>query len=161
VEVRKPDPSFDPDSEPESDLVEQAAATGRVSFSVPRAVMAVKFAIAGFLALGALAVGNESQYLVLLLIAGGMAAYAGRDVVARVRLRADEDGVVAVRGYSSRRVLAWSEIERIRVYETTRLGARSGMLEVDIGDEIFQFSRFDLGVDPDEAVKALEAVRPH
>jgi hypothetical protein len=161
VQVRNPDPSFDPDSDPGSDVVDRAAATGRVSFTVPRAVMWIKFAIAGFVALGALVVGNQSQYLVLLLVAAGMAAYAGRDLVARERLRADEDGLVAVRGYSSRRVLAWSEIERIRVYATSRFGTRSEMLEVDTGDEIFQFSRYDLGVDPDEAVKALEVIRPH
>jgi hypothetical protein len=122
--------------------------------------MAVKFVVAAMLALGALVVDNDSQRLVLLLAAAGVAAYAGRDVVAAQRLRADGDGVVAVRGYSSRRVLAWSEIERIRVYATSRLGARSEMLEVDTGDEIFLFSRYDLGVDPDEALRALEAVRP-
>jgi hypothetical protein len=156
VHVRNPDPSFEPDS----GVVERAAATGRASFSVPRGLMLVKFAVAAVLALGALVVDNESQNVVLLVAAAGVAAYAGRDLFARERLRADADEVVAVRGYSSRRVLAWSEIERIRVYETSRLGTRSQMLEVDTGDEIFLFSRFDLGVDPEEALGALEAVRP-
>jgi hypothetical protein len=156
VHVRNPDPS----SEPASDVVERAAATGRVSFSVPRSMMLVKFAIAAMLALAALVVDNESQTIVLLVVAAGMAAYAGRDLFARERLRADADEVIAVRGYSSRRVLAWSEIERLRVYATTRLGTRSEMLEVDTGDEIFLFSRFDLGVEPEEALAAIEAVRP-
>jgi hypothetical protein len=156
VHVRKPDPSF----EPASDVVGRAAATGRVSFSVPRSVMLVKFVIAVMLALGALVVDNESQTLVLLLAAAGGAAYAGRDLFAGERLRADADEVVAVRGYSSRRVLAWSEVERIRVYTSSRFGTRSEMLEVDTGDDIFLFSRFDLGVDPEEALAALEAIRP-
>jgi hypothetical protein len=149
VHVRNPDPSFEPTAPP-----------GRVSFSVPRSVMLIKFAVAALLALAALFVDNESQNVVLLVASAGMAAYAGRDLFARERLRADADEVVAVRGYSSRRVLAWSEIERIRVYATNRLGARSEMLEVDTGDEIFLFSRFDLGVEPEEALGALEAVRP-
>jgi hypothetical protein len=156
VHVRNPDPSF----EPASGVVERAAATGRVSFSVPRSVMLIKFAVAALLALGSLVVDNESQTLVLLVAAAGVAAYAGRDLFARERLRADADEVIAVRGYSSRRVLAWSEIERLRVYATGRLGTRSEMLEVDTGDEIFLFSRFDLGVDPEEALGALEAIRP-
>jgi hypothetical protein len=122
--------------------------------------MLIKLGVAALLALAALVVDNESQTLVLLVAAAGAAAYAGRDLLARERLRADADEIVAVRGYSSRRVLAWSEIERIRVYATSRLGTRSEMLEVDTGDEIFLFSRFDLGVDPDEALGALEAVRP-
>jgi hypothetical protein len=156
VHVRNPDPS----SEPASDVVGRAAATGRVSFSVPRSIMLVKFAVAVVLALGALVVDNESQNLVLLVAAAGVAVYAGRDLFAGERLRADAEEVIAVRGYSSRRVLAWSEIERIRVYATSRLGTRSEMLEVDTGDEIFLFSRFDLGVHPDEALGALEAIRP-
>jgi len=156
VHVRNPDPSFDP----ASDVVGRAAATGRVSFSVPRRVMWIKFAGAALVGLGALTVNNRSQVLVLLVAAAGLAVYAGRDLLAGERLRADADEVVAVRGYSSRRRLAWSEIERLRVYATTRLGAHSEMLEVDTGDEIFLFSRFDLGVDPEEALRALEAVRP-
>ena len=156
MHVRNPDPS----SEPASDVVGRAAAIGRVSFSVPRSVMLVKFAVAVVLALGALVVDNESQNLVLLVAAAGVAVYAGRDLFAGERLRADAEEVIAVRGYSSRRVLAWSEIERIRVYATSRFGTRSEMLEVDTGDEIFLFSRFDLGVHPDEALGALEAIRP-
>lgn len=156
MHVRNPDPSFDPTS----DVAERAAATGRVSFSVPRGVMLVKFAVATLLALGTLVVGNESQTLVLLVAAAGVAVYAARDLLTGERLRADGEQVIAVRGYSSRRVLAWSEIERIRVYATSRFGTRSEMLEVDTGDEIFLFSRYDLGVDPEDALRALEAVRP-
>jgi hypothetical protein len=156
VHVRKPDPSFDPTS----DLAERAAATGKVSLSVPRGVMVVKFAVAALLALGTLVVDNRSQSLILLVAAAGVAAYAGRDLLAGERLRADGEQVIAVRGYSSRRVLAWSEIERIRVYATSRFGTRSEMLEVDTGEEIFLFSRYDLGVDPEDALRALEAVRP-
>jgi hypothetical protein len=149
VRVRNPDPSYQP-----------PPGAGSVSFRVPTGIVAVKFLGAAVLALGALFVDNRSQTLILLLAAAAVAAYGGRDVFARERLRADSDGVIAARGYSSRRVLAWSEIERLRVYETSRLGARSEMLEVDTGDELFLFSRFDLGVEPEEALRAVEAVRP-
>jgi hypothetical protein len=33
------------------------------------------------------------------------------------------------------------------------------MLELDAGEEIFLFSRYDLGVEPRDAVDLLEAVR--
>ena len=79
--------------------------------------------------------------------------------MARERLRADRDGVVAVRGYAGHRRLTWSEIERVRVDARTRLGASTELLEIDAGEEIYLFSRHDLGVDPTDAVEALEAVR--
>ena len=107
----------------------------------------------GFLA------SNRPQLVVSLLAALGVAAYAVRDVVARERLAADADGVRVTRGYAGHRSLAWSEIERVRVDARTRLGARSEMLEIDAGEEIFLFSRFDLGVDPEDAAAALAAVR--
>ena len=88
-----------------------------------------------------------------------MVVYGLRDVLARERLRADADGVVAVRGYSGRRHLAWAEIEAVRVDAHQRLGARTELLEIDTGPEIYQFSRYDLGTEPAEALSMLSAVR--
>ena len=86
-------------------------------------------------------------------------AYAVRDVLARQRLHADAEGVVAVRGFATRRRLAWDQIERLGVDSRLRFGARSELLELDAGEEIFQYSRYDLGVRPEDALEALEGVR--
>jgi len=139
--------------------VNEAASVSFVSFTVPTRVIVAKFALAALLALIALFMGNRPQVVIGLLAAVALAAYGLRDCVSRERVRADADGVVAVRGYVGRRHLAWSKIERVRVDTRSRLGARTELLELDAGDEIFLFSRFDLGVDPDDAAAALEAVR--
>jgi hypothetical protein len=131
----------------------------RVAYRVPRAVLAAKLATAVVLALVGLSAGERPRMVLALLAALAVAVYAGRDVVNRVRLRADSGGVVAARGYAGRRRLAWSEIERVRVDQTSRLGARSEMLEIDTGAELFLYSRYDLGVDPEEAAIVLAEMR--
>jgi Bacterial PH domain len=143
----------------ESMVAEQAAATGEVRFAVPTRVMVLKFGLAAGLAMLGLIASNRPQLVLGLGSAAAVAAYAARDVVARQRLRADREGLVTVRGYAGRRRLAWSEIERVRVDTRTRLGASSELLEIDADEEIFLFSRFDLGVDPSEAVEALQTLR--
>ena len=155
------DPGFDA-----SDLPSDASALSgdsdrppTVAFAVPTGVVVGKFAVAALLALVALTATNPSQVLIVIAAAAGVTLYAARDVLARERLRAGPDGVVAVKGYSGRRRLAWSEIERMKVQASSRLGARSEMLELDTGGELFLYSRYDLGVDPDEALQALEVVR--
>jgi hypothetical protein len=138
------------------------ASADHVSYVVPTRVIVVKFAVAALLvvlALVALGSGERSQSVIGLVVASAVAVYAARDLVARERLRADPDGVVAVRGYAGHRRLAWSEIERVRVDARTRFGASTELLEVDAGEEIYLFSRHDLGVDPTDAAEALEAVR--
>jgi hypothetical protein len=130
-----------------------------VSFTVPTGIVAAKFALALALIAATLLATNALQVLVGVLAVSGAVAFAVRDLVARERLSADLDGVTAVRGYAGRRRLAWSEIEQIRVDSRLRLGARSELLELDAGEEIYLFSRFDLGVDPDDAARALAEVR--
>jgi hypothetical protein len=131
-----------------------------VAFAVPTRVIIVKFTIAVVVALASMFADTRSQLIVGLLASAGLLAYALRDVLARVRLAADTEGVVAVHGYAGHRRLAWAEIERVRVDARNRLGARSELLEVDAGDQIFLFSRFDLGVDPEEAAQAIQVLRP-
>ena len=133
--------------------------TDEASFAVPAHVIVLKFGFAAVLGVFGLLAANRPQVMVALTAAVAVAIYAARDLVARVRLRADRDGVVAVSGYAGRRRLAWSEIERVRVDARSRLGASSQLLEIDADPEIFVFSRYDLGVDPAEAAEALEAVR--
>ncbi len=133
-----------------------------VSYVVPTRVITVKFAVAALLAVLALAAlgGRErSQFAIALVVAAAVAVYAARDLIARERLRADRDGVVAVRGYAGHRHLNWSEIERVRVDARSRLGASTALLEIDAGEEIYLFSRHDLGVDPTDAAESLQAVR--
>lgn len=128
-------------------------------FRVPTGVVMAKFGFAAVLALAALALAAGVQLAIGLLAAAGLAAYALRDLLARTRLRADTKGVVAVRGYAGSRHLTWPEIERVRVDSRVRLGARSELLELDAGEELYLFSRFDLGVDPEEALATLDSLR--
>lgn len=133
---------------------------GSVGFRVPIRVTVGKFGTAAVLLLAGLLFAEDASLGVALAAAVAVAAYGARDLAARERLRADADGVVVVRGFAGHRRLAWSEIERVRVDTRTRLGARSELLEVDAGDEIYLFSRFDLGVDVEDALVALHSVRP-
>jgi hypothetical protein len=131
----------------------------RVDFAVPAKVIAVKFAVAVLLVALSLLAPTRLAFWVGLLAAAAVLAYAVRDLVARDRLVADADGVVAVRSFATRRRLTWDQVERLAVDSRLRFGARSELLELDAGEEIFQYSRYDLGVAPEEALEALEAVR--
>jgi hypothetical protein len=94
------------------------------------------------------------------LVAVGLTAYGLRDVLAPVRLAADATGLDVTRGYAGRRHLDWSDVERVRVDERLRLGVRSQLLEIDADVELYLFSRFDLGTDPEDAAEAVLALRP-
>jgi hypothetical protein len=131
-----------------------------VSYGVPISVMLGKFAVATVLALIALILGVREQVPIGLAAAVGVALYAARDVLARERLAADADGLTTISGYAGHRHLDWSDLEHMSIDSRLRFGARTEILELDIGDHIFLFSRFDLGVPPEEALAALEAVRP-
>jgi hypothetical protein len=132
---------------------------GSVRFAVPTRIIVGKFAATAVVAIAALVAPNRAQLLVGLIAAVGLGIYGLRDVLARERLRADPDGIVAVRGFAGHDRLAWTDVERVRLDSRDRLGARSQLLEIDAGEHIYLYSRFDLGVDPDEAVIALESVR--
>ena len=137
-----------------------AAAAGSVSFRVPTRVPVAKFVLAALLLLASLVTGEPLASLVGVLAAAGLAAYGLRDVLSPVRLAADATGLDLVRGYAGRRHLAWSDVERLHVDERLRLGVRTQLLEIDADVELYQFSRFDLGADPPEALAAVLAVRP-
>jgi hypothetical protein len=118
-----------------------------------------KFAAAVVVALVGLLASNRPALVIGLNAAGGLTNYALRDVLARERLRADAEGLVTVRGFAGRHRLAWADVERVRVDAHGRMGTRTQLLEVDAGDHIYLYSRFDLGVDPDEVANALESLR--
>ena len=98
-----------------------------------------------------------------LLLAGigtvALAGFALRDLLVPVRLAADSTGVTVVRGLAGRRHLPWSEIERIRVYESRRYGLRARLLEIDTGHSVHLFGAGDLGAQPEEVMDRLRAMR--
>jgi hypothetical protein len=151
-----------PDDEPYEDPYEERldlVRDGVASFRVGTGVIVLKFVAAGLFGLLALLAPSRPQTVAALVATVGLAGYAARDLVLRERLRADADGFVAVRGL--RRVrLPWSAVERVRVDARSRLGARTELLELDLGDHgLLLFSRLDLGVDPDDAERAVAEVR--
>jgi hypothetical protein len=60
-----------------------------------------------------------------------------------------------VTGLAGRRQLAWSQVDRVRV----DVRRRSRMLEVDVGDTLYLFSRYDLDADLDDVASRLEQLR--
>jgi hypothetical protein len=89
----------------------------------------------------------------------GLAGWALRDGVAPVRFAADPDGVTVVVGFAGRRRLAWSEIERVRIDRRDRAGVRTKLLEIDTGDSLYLFSRYELGAEPEDVLASLLALR--
>lgn len=73
---------------------------------------------------------------------------------ARRRLTAGPAGV-AVRGVLSTRRWLWSEVDAVALATQQRLGLTSTTVEVDLGDEVLVFGRFDLDADPHAVHDAL------
>ena len=91
-------------------------------------------------------------------------ALAARDLLARPRLTAGPDGV-DVRTWTRGHHLPWAGL-RVRVRESRRLGVRSRTLELDTAvgpdDEgvLVVLGRRDLGADPIEVARTLQALDP-
>lgn len=92
-------------------------------------------------------------------VAAALTAFVVRDLVAPVRLAADAQGVTVVTGFSSRRQIPWSEVERVRVDTQRRLGRRIELLEIDTAERLHLLSASDLGTDCDEVADALTTLR--
>ncbi len=88
-----------------------------------------------------------------------LAAWGLRDVLAPVRLAADEQGVTVVTGYARRRRIPWADVERVRVGEHRSLGLRTEILEIDTGETLHLFSRHDLGAPCQDVEQALTVLR--
>ncbi|MFG1711224.1 PH domain-containing protein [Nonomuraea sp. M3C6] len=82
-------------------------------------------------------------------------AMALRDLIAPVRLAADESGITVVHGFAGRRHVPWAAIWDIKVDVRRRWGLRSEMLEIDTGDNLHLFSPHELGTSPTEVAAAL------
>ncbi|EXG79010.1 PH domain-containing protein [Cryptosporangium arvum] len=94
-----------------------------------------------------------------LLVAGGLGVSGLRDLLVPVRLEADGEGVTVSAGLTGRRRYPWAVVERIRVDERRRLLGRSTMLEIDVDDDLYFMSRYELGVHPAEVAEELATLR--
>lgn len=128
---------------------------------MPPVLPAVKLGGAAALVLLAVFVARHDRLGLTLAVAAALflTVWGARDVIAGVRLSADAEGVTVVSGYAGRRRLSWAAIERIAVDTHTRRGLRSETLELDTGEAIHLFSRWDLGAQPDEVAERLEEIR--
>jgi hypothetical protein len=168
VRIRDPRPPDEPDDSGDDFDDESPPPPRRPSgpgpaelhYSVPTGVIAAKLAFAALLLALTVILATHEEVVIGVVATLAAAAYAARDLIARERLRADRDGLVVVRGYAGHRRLAWSELERISVESRLRLGARTETLELDTGEEIYLFGRYDLGTEPEQAFDELDELRP-
>lgn len=131
-----------------------------VSWRVERRATVLKFLGAvAFLLIPPFATPNKGAWVLGLIAAVGLALYGLRDLLLPVRLIADADGVTVASGFAGHRRLAWSEVDRVRLDRRRRLGASSDFLEVDAGESLYLFSRYDLGVDPSDALDEIKTIR--
>lgn len=86
--------------------------------------------------------------------------YAARDLIAPVRLAADQDGVTVVNGYVSKQHVPWAAVERLRVDRHSRLGLRTEMLEIDTGESVHLFSTYDLNAPCTDVEESLRQLHP-
>ncbi|WFF02042.1 PH domain-containing protein [Micromonospora sp. WMMD964] len=136
--------------------------TGSRQWRVPSSLPAAKLAGAVLLiALGLLFADGDAVRLVLaILTAAVLAGWAVRDLIAPVRLAVDPTGLSVIHGFAGHRLLPWTAVEAITVDRRPRLGLTSEVLEIDTGDSLHLFGRFDLGTTPEEVAAELRAVRP-
>jgi hypothetical protein len=111
---------------------------------------------------GVAVVYHDDRMRLLVTLAGALllGCYAARDLLAPVRLTADAEGITVIAGFRRRRRLEWSQIERIRVDEHSRLGLRSEMLEIDAGDNLHLLSTYDLNAPVSDVAETLAELRP-
>jgi hypothetical protein len=156
VQIRPGSP--DPD-EPEDDGDEAivrpplAAHTWRID----RVMIALKIiGIVAFAAIPQVFETNTASRWFGIVIAVALAIYLARDLIAPVRLAADADGVTVIQGFAGHRQIPWGAIDGIRVDKRRR----AGFLEIETPESLHLFSRYDLGMAPDEAEEMLVRIRP-
>lgn len=112
------------------------------------------------IALGLLfADGDLIQLSLAELAAAALAGWAVRDLVAPVRLAADAEGVTVIHGFAGRRRLPWPAVEAVRLERRTRRGLTAETLEIDAGESLHLFGRYDLDAPLDEVAEALQEAR--
>jgi hypothetical protein len=131
----------------------------------PRHEWRVPWQIVGLKAAGAvlcavLAILGEGGQLFLAGVAAlGFAALVVRDLLAPVRLAAGEEGLI-VTGLAGKERISWNDVDRIRVDTHRRYGLTTELLEIDAGEQIHLFSRFDLGESVVNVAETLIRMRP-
>ncbi|MGC4806611.1 PH domain-containing protein [Micromonospora sp. DT233] len=143
-----------PERSPESSAVRQ--------WRVPPVLPVAKLVgAAALLGLGFLFADGDVVRLVLAATAAvGLLGWAARDLLAPVRLAVDPAGVTVIRGFAGRRRLAWGDVEAITVDRRPRLGLTNDVLEIDAGESLHLFGRYDLNAPPEDVAEALRAARP-
>jgi hypothetical protein len=137
-----------------------ASVAGPLRWRVNSGLTALKIGgVVLFLLAAALGAADPFGFAIGVGAALVLGAFALRDLLAPVRLSADPTGVTVVAGFAGQRHLAWNEIERIRVDERRRLGARSQLLEIDAGESLHLFSGYELGASCAEVAELLESMR--
>jgi PH (Pleckstrin Homology) domain-containing protein len=132
-----------------------------LTWRVSGGLVALKVAgVVVFAVVAAASLGDRVRLVMALVAAVALGAYAVRDLVAPVRLRADAEGLTVASGYAGHRRLGWAEVAAVRLDQRYRLGARSMLLEIDAGEALYLLSRYDLGAPCDEVAAALRAVAP-
>lgn len=128
---------------------------------VPASLPAAKLAGAVLLiALGLLFADGDAVRLVLALLAAAvLVGWAVRDLIAPVRLAVDPTGLTVIHGFAGHRLLPWATVEAITVDRRPRLGLTSEVLEIDTGESLHLFGRFELGTTPEEVAAELRAAR--
>ncbi|WP_264016781.1 PH domain-containing protein [Mycolicibacter longobardus] len=87
----------------------------------------------------------------------GMLVFAGFSWRSRPRLALTLDGL-AVRGWWRTRLLTPDSLTRLRVTEFQRIGRTQRLLEIETrDDDLLILSRWDLGTDPGDVLRALNA----
>jgi hypothetical protein len=117
----------------------------------------IKFAGAAVFGLLGVAFADDTISLVVAAAAAvALVTWGVRDLVAPVRLAADAaTGITVITAYARRHDVPWDRIERIRVAVHPRLGLRTELLEIDVGETLHLFSALDLGAPPAEVAARL------
>lgn len=116
-------------------------------------------AATAFLAVALLLSFDTTRLIVAAAAAILLAVSAARDVLVPVRLAADERGVTVTVGIAGHRFIPWQLVERLVVDQRRRLGIRNELVEIDTGSDLYLFTGFEVGADPNEVVAELRRLR--
>ncbi|ORW09459.1 hypothetical protein AWC16_16760 [Mycolicibacter longobardus] len=114
--------------------------------------------VGAVLAISAVTLATDLPGRILAGVAGvGMLVFAGFSWRSRPRLALTLDGL-AVRGWWRTRLLTPDSLTRLRVTEFQRIGRTQRLLEIETrDDDLLILSRWDLGTDPGDVLRALTA----
>jgi Bacterial PH domain len=109
---------------------------------------------------GVIVAGDTRGMLLCAAAAVLLGGFALRDVLAPVRLAADDQGLTMVTGLAHRERVSWPEVTHIRVARNARYGLRWELLEIETGETLHIFSSYELGTSCTEAAEELFRLRP-